>query len=135
MNSYFLVTARISSVWFAANERVLATSIGGFMNIFGVAFGFLLTTQIVNESHSEVIVHAELKTLFQVNLSLSVIILILACTIYQEMPPSLTSLSSPIDSVESYVQFVSSIKKLACDLNFNYMTQSYAIYFALFNIS
>jgi len=47
------LTSKIANLWFADNQRVLATSIFGLAQPFGALFGFVLPSLFVNSNNSE----------------------------------------------------------------------------------
>ena len=49
-SAVFQMPGRLSSLWFDVNERGIATAIGFFMNIVGVAIGFLQCTLMIRDS-------------------------------------------------------------------------------------
>ena len=127
------VPARLSAIWFPVAERAMATSIGAFMNIFGVSLGFLMCTQMVQETDDLDVIGKNIHDLFLVEMVICLLLLILVFFLYDEKPPMPVDADTEEEENDIYA-FLKSIKYLALDMNFNLMAQGYAIYFALFNV-
>lgn len=122
------IPAKLSATWFPENERATATSISVFMNIFGVAVGFLQTTLTVPASSDQNISDG-LKLLFLSQLVFCLLIFCLTFCFYKERPLTLPS-NANRSNVQMY--FSHSLLVLVKDKNFNLLGQSYALYYALF---
>ncbi|XP_057306996.1 feline leukemia virus subgroup C receptor-related protein 2-like [Hydractinia symbiolongicarpus] len=121
------IPGQLSSVWFPENERSKATSIGVAMNLFGVGIAFLQTTSFVKNSTDQRIVQSGFEALFVTQLAFSVVIFLLTIVAYKEKPETSPS---HIVNVEE-LQFTASLKHLSKSKDFLFMSQSYAIYYAL----
>ena len=122
------IPGKLSALWFPENEIATATSIGVFMNIFGVAVGFLQPTSMVINSTDLDFIEEEIKTLFLTQLICSGIVFLLTITLYQERPPT----PPVLRVVTEGDHFGESLKLLWNDKYFIIFSQTYGIYFGLF---
>lgn len=72
------VPARLSALWFGANEIATATSIGVFANQLGSAIGFLIPPNVVTKDESLKLMELRFYLLLGPAAALSFISLILA---------------------------------------------------------
>lgn len=121
------IPGKLSSQWFPERESATATSIGVFMNLLGVAVGFLQPALMVKDSHNMNVVQEGLSFFFISQMFLSGAILLLT-TAYKEKPRTPPTLSSLREST----CFVSTIKSLLRNKYYIILAQSYGIYFGLF---
>ena len=122
------VPGKLSAIWFAPHERGMSTSIRVFMNIMGVAVGFVQPAHMIPVTNDDIEVLAGLKLFFLSRLIAASIIFVLTILLYREHPPTPTSIIEGKKDLE----FFESLKMLYNDLNFHLMAQAYGIYFGLF---
>ena len=122
------IPGKLSAVWFPAQERGMATSIGVFMNVLGVAVGFVKPSYMIPVTDDKNQVMAGLNTFYVSRLIIAFSILIFTLLLYRENPPT------PASFIEGKKEFgfLESLKVLYSDGNFHLMAQAYAIYFGLF---
>ena len=124
---------KLSVEWFPPTERALATSVGAAINIFGVAMGFLLDTQIVPESKDMVLLGKGFETLYIVMLVASLVLLLAVIVLFSESAAQRGSMRKE-DGIRTELTSIGvSLKALMTNWKFHLLMQSYAIYFALFN--
>ena len=121
------IPGQLSAKWFPENERATATAVGVFMNIFGVAVGFLQPTLIVKDNLDADTVTEEIQTLFVLQLIFAVVVFLLTSFGYRENPPTPPSSITIIPKFS----FKEDLKALFEDKNFVFMSQSYGIYYGL----
>lgn len=122
------IPGRLSALWFPEHEIATATSIGVFMNIFGVAVGFLQPTNMVFNSSDEKMVERQIKVFFLSQLICCGIVFLLTILFYQERPPT-----PPVLRVGNENEhFGESLRHLWTDKYFIIFSQTYGIYFGLF---
>ena len=126
------VPGRLSAVWFGANERAVATSLGVSMNTFGVAVGFLQPTHMVPQTDDMEEVEEGIKLLNLSQLCICMFLLIMVYLFYEEEPPTPPTVSGAIAPEESAPSFFQSLKMLAIDTQFNILSQCYALYFGMY---
>ncbi|XP_066912885.1 uncharacterized MFS-type transporter C09D4.1-like [Clytia hemisphaerica] len=124
------VPGKLSAVWFAPKERGLSTSIGVFMNILGVASGFVQPTQMIPSTNDFTKVESGLRMFFLSKMILAVFVFALTAFAFREQPPTPPS-HSQIDGVEE-PGFKDSLKMLFIDKDFLLMAQAYGIYYGLY---
>jgi len=115
---------KLSSLWFPDAERATATSIGVVMNLFGVAIGFMQPSMMVRADRA---LESEMK-MFYLSQLLTAAIVLLVTFFYRELPPTPPSSQSS----RSPLSFGESLSLLMRNKYFIFLSQSYAIYFALF---
>ena len=125
------VPGQLSSTWFPENERGTATAIGVFMNILGVAIGFVQPTHMVIDSLDDRrIVEMGLKHLYLSQMIVVIIVFIVTSLFFQNEPPSPPIILQPITDADA--KFVDTLKALVKDKNFLLMSQAYGIYYGLY---
>ena len=124
------VPGQLSATWFPENERGTATAIGVFMNILGVAIGFVQPTHMVKDSLDNSIVEIGLKHLYLSQMIVVIIVLIFTAVFFQNEPPAPPTLLQP--TTDDDVKFVDTLKALVKDKNFLLMSQAYGIYYGLY---
>lgn len=122
------IPGKLSALWFPKHEIATATSIGVFMNIFGVAVGFLQPTSMVLHSPDGDMVESQIRTFFLSQLICCSIVFFLTVFLYQEKPPTPPVLRENIE-VDN---FYDSLKLLWQNKYFIVLSQTYGIYFGLF---
>lgn len=122
------IPGKLSAVWFAPQERGISTSIGVFMNIMGVAVGFIQPAHQIPASDDNEIILQGLKSFYLSRVIIAFVIFLLTLLFYKEHPPTPTSV---IEGKED-ITFIVSLKMLLRDVHFNLMAHAYGIYFGLF---
>ena len=121
------VPGKLSSVWFPESEGATATSIGVFMNLFGISVGFLQPSMMVKESENLDVIQNGLIRFFSSQLIISGCILLLTMA-YKEQPPT----PARSHSYKESINFTTSLRLLWHNKHFVILSQSYGIYFGLF---
>lgn len=121
------VPGKLSSVWFPENEGATATSIGVFMNLFGVSVGFLQPSMMVEESEDMTVIQTGLTRFFSSQLVITVVIALLTSA-FKEQPPT----PARSHSYSEAISFSKSLKLLWHNKDFVILSQSYGIYYGLF---
>ena len=122
------IPGRLSALWFPEHEIATATSIGVFMNIFGVAVGFLQPTNMVYNSVNENLVERQIRTFFLTQFVSCGVVFCFTILFYREKPPT-----PPVLRVTKEVDnFGESLRILYTDKYFIIFSQTYGIYFGLF---
>ena len=99
------------------------------MNLVGVAIGFIQPSVMVEASNNTNVVEYDLKS-FYISQLVAAVVFFFVTLFYKERPPTPpTSLQQPL---ETNLSFVESLKCLGANKYFIFLSQSYAIYFALF---
>lgn len=122
------IPGELSALWFPAHERSLSTSIGVFMNIFGLAIGFVQPSSMIPVTEDSSQIESALKSFFLSRLIFAVITFVLTVFLYREKPPT------PPSVIEGKPQmgFFESLKALFKDKYFMVMSHAYGIYYGLF---
>ena len=102
--------------------------IGVFMNIMGVAVGFVMPTNMIPVTEDPDRVLGGLKAFFLSKLIMAFVTFLLTAFFYREKPPSPPSY---IEGKEE-LNFMESLKVLVKDKYFMIMAQAYGLYFGLF---
>lgn len=130
------IPSRLSTVWFAEHEHAKATSIGIFMNIFGVALGFLQPSQMVPDSENKDDVKNGMFQLFLSQLVFLIVCFVLVIVFFEEKPPCAPSHAVALmqeKDAKDEMSFMESLKILASDKNFNLVTHGYGLYFGMYS--
>ena len=117
--------SQISACWFPVNERASSTSMGAFMNTFGIALAYLQSTNIVTERITEVNIENDVKSLFLFQLVIAVIIAIVTIIFFVEKPD--TPPASINKQPDFDPNFIDSIKILLQDRNFILLSQTFGV--------
>ncbi|XP_066912881.1 heme transporter FLVCR2-like [Clytia hemisphaerica] len=122
------IPGKLSATWFPPRERGMSTSIGVFMNILGVAVGFVQPSYQIPVSYDPPVVYIGLKHFYTARMLMAFIIFFLTVVFYREKPPT------PVSVIEGkkHLEFFDSLKVLYKDFHFHLMAQAYGIYFGLF---
>ena len=122
------VPGKLSATWFPLQERGMSTSIGVFMNILGVAVGFVQPSYMIPVTENADEVLKGLNMFFTSRFIAAFFILIFTLLLYRENPPT------PASYIEGKKElgFLESLRVLYNDINFHLMAQAYAIYYGLF---
>ena len=127
-SNILFIPGKLSAIWFPAQERGMATSIGVFMNILGVAVGFIQPSYMIPVTDDKNQVMAGLNIFFTSRLIIAFSILILTLLLYRENPPTPTSFIKD----KKKLGFLESLKVLYSDGNFHLMAQAYGINYGLY---
>ena len=125
------VPGRLSAIWFPPHERGISTSIGVFMNILGVAIGFVQPTHMIPDTKNFAKVENGLRMFFLGKMVFAVLVFALTAFCFKERPPTPSSHAQLEGSIEE-LGFKESLKMLVKDCNFIIMAQAYGIYYALY---
>lgn len=129
------IPAKLATVWFGVNEHATATSIGYLVNILGMAVGYLQSTQMVPNDPENLAAVA--KGIYYMNLSQMIfclIALVLTYIVFQDHPPLPPSnlLTSVNEGHNKVPPFMTCIRLLVEDRDFNLYTQGFSICFGIF---
>ena len=131
------VPPELATIWFGVHERAIATSIGVLMCYVGVAVGFLQPTLMVPNSNDLQNMKEGIETLLwsqAIFCSATLVGVVLLVKNKPSTPPSLSQEIRETKLADIQVSFLSSIKALAKDLNFNLTAQAYGIMFGLLTV-
>ena len=123
-----IIPGKLSATWFPPQERGMSTSTGVFMNIFGVAIGFVQPSYMIPVTNDKDSVFRGLKMFFVSRFIAAFLTLILTLVLYKENPPTPTSFVKQKEKLG----FFESLKMLYNNYDFHLMAQAYAINFGLF---
>ena len=133
-----LLPPKIAAVWFSENERATATSIGVFMNLLGVAVGFLQSTTMVQDSFDINVVKHDIYNLLLSQAAFCTILLLLVYLFVRDKPPLPPSMSEALRNRRSVQEsdsvaltFKESMLHLGKNWDFQLTTQAYGLYFGL----
>ena len=124
-----IIPGKLSATWFPPNERGLSTSIGVFMNIFGMAIGFVQSSSMAPALDVDDEIGKVLKRLFASRFIAALFTLIITQIFYRENPPTPASYVNKQE--QEKVNFLMSLKLLLADYNFHLMANGYAVYTGL----
>ena len=119
----------LSSIWFQKEERGTATAISVFMNLFGVAIGFLHPTLIVtSDPIYKDVISEQFKAYYLSQFIFCFIVFLITMVYSQKEPSNISSLLILVEDEKSYFQYILMLVK---NKYFFAMSQSYAINFGL----
>ena len=123
--------AKLAKVWFPKYERAIATSIGAYMYILGVAVGFLWSSRIVSISPELLTLESSLKILHGSQIGLSLLLFVLTVALFKEEPSS-ASVLDRIKRMDNQEQsFLKSMIKLMKNKRFHMIGHAYGIYWGI----
>ena len=124
------VPGKLSAVWFAPKERGISTSIGVFMNILGVAIGFVQPAHMIPNTDNFDEVESGIRNFFLSKLIIAILVFSLTAFAFREHPPTppcYTHVDGPDEP-----GFKDSLCMMVKDRNFMMMAQAYGIYYGLY---
>ena len=125
------VPGKLSAVWFAPKERGISTSIGVFMNILGVAMGFVQPPHMIPNSNNFDQIQSGIRIFFSSKLALAIFVFVLTVFAFREQPPT-PPCHAQMDVEMKVMGFKESLLMLVKDKHFMLMAQAYGIYYGLY---
>lgn len=125
------VPGKLSAVWFAPKERGISTSIGVFMNILGVAIGFVQPAHMIPNTNKLDDIESGIRYFFLSKLAFAILVFALTAFAFKEQPPT-PPCHAQMDGETVEPGFKKSLGMLVKDKNFILMAQAYGIYYGLY---
>lgn len=125
------VPGKLSAVWFAPKERGISTSIGVFMNILGVAIGFVQPAHMIPNTNNFDEIESGVRYFFLSKLIFASFVFALTAFAFKEQPPT-PPCHAQMDGEMVEPGFKESLVMLVKDKNFMLMAQAYGIYYGLY---
>nr|XP_018908694.1 PREDICTED: uncharacterized MFS-type transporter C09D4.1-like isoform X3 [Bemisia tabaci] len=123
------VPAKLAAVWFPHRQVSTATAIGVFGNQIGIAIGFVVPPEIVNEAANPAVI-AEQLTMLYLGMAIAPTIVFLLIIVYFEgeppIPPSLAQ-ATAIQANTASKSYSQSVKELLTNKNFVLLLASFGL--------
>ena len=124
--------AKLAKVWFPKNERNIATSIGAYMYILGIAVGYFWSTQLVHASKADLLTpEHSLQILYGSQIGLGLLSVILTLILFKEEPGNSSVFEKVKRMDKQEKSFLKSIKKLMANKRFHMVGHAYGIYWGI----
>ena len=135
VGAFLQVPGKLATIWFSVDEHATATSIGYLVNVLGMAIGYVQSTQMVPSTSQNMAAVAD--GIFYMNLSQMIFVLVVLVFTYiafQEKPPSPSSnlVTSVNEGNCKAPPFMTCLRLLAGDRDYNLYSQAFAICFGVF---
>ena len=121
------IPGKLSADWFAPHERGIATGIGIYMNVFGIAIGFLQTSLMIPTTTDPIKLTVALRLLFLLRMIVAFVTVVATTFFFKEKPLTPPSI---VEGREK-LKFFTALKLLTKDVNFILVSQAYGLYFGL----